>query len=128
MRTLALPGAANPWRWRGVVETGDFYAVADVDLMGNFDPTRATIFHKPAADPALEAAARTPTFREFLRFSQFPLWRISPAPELENGKVVEVFDLRFGTPMAPGFMASATLNSKLDPVSTSFQFGLNRRK
>jgi inner membrane protein len=128
LRTLAVPGPANPWRWRGVVETGDFYAVGDVDLLGNFDPAHDTVFHKPAADPAIDAAAGTPAFQEFLQFSQFPLWRVSPAPQLENGKVVEVFDLRFGTPLAPGFMVSATLDSRLDVVGTSFQFGLNRRK
>ena len=128
IRTLAVPNAANPWRWRGVVETGDFFAVGDVDLLSNFDPTHATIFHKPAADPAMEAAARLPAFQVFLQFSQFPLWRISPAPQLENGKVVQVLDLRFGTPLAPAFMVSATLDARLDPVSTSFQLGLNRSK
>lgn len=128
LRTLAVPGPANPWRWKGVVETGDFYAVGDVDLMGNFDPTHATVFQKPAPDPAIQAAARTPVFQEFLRFSQFPLWRVSPAADLENGKVVEVIDLRFGNPPAPAFMVSATVNSQLQPVSTSFQFGLSRRK
>jgi inner membrane protein len=128
LRTLAAPGPANPWRWRGVVETGDFWAVADVDLLGNFDPTHALVFHKPAADPALDAAARTPAFREFLQFCQFPLWRISPAAELEKGYLVEIFDLRFGTPLAPGFVVSATLDSKLQPVSTSFQYGMARRK
>jgi len=128
LRTLAVPGAAVPWRWRGVVETGDFYAVGDLDLLANFDPTHATVFHKPAADPALEAAARTPAFQEFLRFSQFPLWQISPAGDLDGGKVVEVFDLRFGTPLAPGFMVRTTLDSKLRPVSTSFQYGPGGRK
>ena len=128
LRTLAVPGPANPWQWRGVVETGDFWAVGDVDLMGNFDPAHATIFHKPEADPAIEAAARIPAFQDFLQFSQFPLWRISPAADMENGKVVEVLDLRFGTPLAPAFIVSATLNSRLQPVRTSFQFGLNRQK
>lgn len=128
LRTLAIPGPLNPCRWRGVVETGDFFAVEDVDLLGNFDPTHATVFHKPAPDPALAAAARTPVFREFLRFSQYPLWRVSPAADLEDGKLVEVFDLRFGTPQAPGFVASATLDAKLQPVHTSFRFGLSRQK
>jgi inner membrane protein len=128
LRTLAVPGPANPWRWKGVVETGDFCAVGDVDLMGNFDPAHATVFQKPAPDPAIQAAARTPVFQEFLRFSQFPLWRVSPAADLENGKVVEVIDLRFGNPPAPAFMVSATINSQLQPVSTSFQFGLSRQK
>jgi inner membrane protein len=128
VRTLAVPGPANPWRWRGVVETADFYAVEDVDLLGEFDPTHATVYRKPAAGPAFDAAARLPDFQEFLRFSQFPLWRVSPSPELENGTKVEVLDLRFGTPQAPAFMVTATLDANLRPLSSSFQFGLYRKK
>jgi hypothetical protein len=128
LRALAMPGPANPWRWKGIVETGDFYAVGDVDLLGEFDPTRATVYQKPAADPAIQAAERLPAFQEFLRFSQVPLWRVSPAPDLENGKTVEVIDLRFGSPQAPAFVVSATLDSNLRPVSSSFQFGLSRQR
>jgi inner membrane protein len=128
MRVAAIPGPANPWRWWGLVETPDFYAAAEVNLMSEFDPTRAAILHKPAPDAAIDAARRTPVFREFLRFSQFPLWRISPAPDLENGKLVEAWDLRFGTPMAPGFMASALLDARLNPVRTWFEWGGARRR
>jgi hypothetical protein len=102
--------------------------VDDVDLLGEFDPTHATVYRKPAPDPAIQAAARLPAFQEFLRFSQFPLWRVSPSSELENGKTVEVMDLRFGTPSAPAFIVSATLDGDLRPVRSSFQFGLNRPK
>jgi len=111
-----------------VVETDDFYAVEDIDLMGNFDPTHAAVYHKPAPGEAIDAAARLPAFREFLRFSQFPLWRVSPAADIENGKTVEVVDLRFGSPSAPVFRVSATLDSRLRPVSSSFQFGIGRQK
>jgi inner membrane protein len=123
LRVLAAPDPANPLLWRGVVETRDFYAVEDVNLAGDFDPTRATIFHKPEADPALDAAARTKEFQEFLRFAQFPLWRVSPVPEPEGAKLVEVLDMRFGTPLVPGFMVSAVLTSRLQVLNTSFQFG-----
>jgi inner membrane protein len=128
LRTLAVPGPGNPWRWRGVVETADSFAVEDVDLLGEFDPTRATVYHKPAPDPAIQAAERLPPFQEFLRFSQFPMWRVAPSPNLENGTEVEVLDLRFGTPAAPAFMVRANLDAKLRAVDTSFQFGLRRQK
>jgi inner membrane protein len=128
LRTLAVPGPANPWRWKGVVETADSYAVDDVDLLGEFDPTHATVFHKPPPDPAIDAAARLPAFQEFLRFSQFPLWRVAPSAEFENGKTVEMIDLRFGSPAAPAFMVSATFDANLRPVRSSFQFGLTRQK
>jgi inner membrane protein len=123
LRVAALPGPANPLRWRGLVETGDFYAVADVNLAGEFNPARAVLFYKPDASPALDSARRAPTIQEFLRFSQFPLWRVSPSAELENGRLVEVFDMRFGSPQDPGFMASALVDSENRVVKTNFQFG-----
>jgi len=128
LRVAALPDAANPLRWRGLVETGDFYAVADVNLAGEFDPSGAAVFPKPEPDPALDAARRTAAIHEFLRFSQFPLWRITPAAEPENGRLVEIFDMRFGSPQAPGFMASALLDAGNRVVKTSFQFGRVRSR
>jgi inner membrane protein len=128
LRTLAVPGPANPWRWKGVVETADFFAVDDVDLLGEFDPTHATVYRKPAPEPVIDAAARLPAFQEFLRFSQFPLWRVGPSAAVENGKTVEVIDLRFGNPPAPAFVVRATFDANLHAVDSSFQFGLNRRK
>ena len=123
LRVLAAPHPANPFRWRGVVETSDFFAVEDLNLTGEYDPTRATIFRKPDADPALDAARRTTTFQEYLKFSQFPLWRLSPAPDLEGGKRVDVMDLRFGTPLAPAFEATAVVNAGEQVVQTWFEFG-----
>lgn len=122
-RVAAIPSAANPLRWRGLVETADFYAVADLDLATGFDFSRAAILHKPNPSPALEAARRCSTFQEFLRFSQYPLWRVLPAPDLENGRLVEAFDLRFGTPQTPAFVASAVVDANLRVVRTSFHWG-----
>lgn len=110
LRVAAFP-TANPWQWRGLVETGDFYAAADVNLAGDFDPTRAAIFHKPDPDPAMNAARATPPFQEFLQFSQFPFWQVSPDADLDNGKDVELMDLRFGTPLDPSFRAEALVDA-----------------
>jgi inner membrane protein len=123
LAVAAGPSAVNPLRWRGLVETADFYAVSDVNLTGDFDPTRAAIFHKPDPDPALDAARRTPAFEQFLRFSQFPLWRISPLAEPEGARLVEVVDMRFGTPLSPAFEVKAVENSRREVIETSFQFG-----
>jgi len=123
LRVAALPGAANPLRWRGVVETREFFAIADVDLTRPFDPSRALVYQKPDPGPALDAARRTPAFQQFLAFSQFPLWRVLPVAEPENGSQVDCMDLRFGTPAAPAFMASALVDARQRVVSTSFQFG-----
>jgi len=130
LRVAALPNAANPLEWRGLAETRETYAIAGLNLAQPFDPTRAQIFHKPdsepASDPAIAAATRSATFQQFLRFSQFPFWRISPADEPENSKLVEVMDMRFGSPIAPGFMASAVVDSRLRVLRTAFQFGVIR--
>ena len=95
LRVAAVPSTANPLRWRGVVETHDFYALPDVDLAGAFDPTRARIVHKAAEDPAMDAARRTGTFQIMLRFSEFPEWSVSPAESPEDAKLVSVMDMRF---------------------------------
>lgn len=122
-RSAAMPDAFNPWRWRGIVETSDFFAVEDIDLTGDFDPTRAAIFHKPEADPAIDAARRDPVFARFHEFSQMPLWRVSPAPQPENAKTVEVIDMRFGTPLEPGFMVGAVVTNRLQVLDPFFRFG-----
>ncbi|MGD0497012.1 MAG: metal-dependent hydrolase [Bryobacteraceae bacterium] len=127
LRVAAFPDIANPLRWRGLVETADFFAVTEVNLAGEFDPLRATFLYKPEAGPALDAARRSPTVQEFLRFSRFPYWRVTPVAQPENGNLVEVFDLRFGDPQSPGFMASALMDSGNRVVKTSFQFGRRPR-
>lgn len=126
-RVVAIPGL-NPLQWRGLVETRSFYQVSDMDLSTEFDPTRGTIFYKPAADPAIEAARQTAAFRQFLTFAQFPLWRVTTSTQMEDAKRVELFDMRFGTPNQPGFMTSALLNRQGTVVETSFQFGPQPRR
>ena len=123
VRVAALPDPANPFKWRGLVETDDSYVVQDVNLA--FDPgvARGTFFHKATPEPAMEAARGTVVFQVFLGFSQFPLWRVTPNPAVENGRVVEVFDMRFGTPSSPGFMARAVVDPHMQVVESTFQFG-----
>ena len=126
-RVFVAPDALNPFRWRGVVETSTTYVVQDLNLASP-DPlsVRPVLFHKPDADSALATARRNATIQEFLRFAQFPLWRVTPWPDVENGRVVEVFDMRFGTPTAPGFMAKAILNGRGEVIESDFQFGTPR--
>ena len=123
LRVLAAPTAASPWRWRGIVETRDFYALEDFSLGGEFDPADAAIFHKPDPTPAMDAARQTTVFRDFLRFSLYPLWTVSPAPEMEGAQQVEVEDLRFGSPQAPAFVATAVVDSRGKVVEASFSYG-----
>lgn len=121
-RVLAEPGS-NPLVWRGVVETREFYLVSDVDVTEDFNPERGSIFYKAAPDPAIQAARRTKPFQTFLQFNQFPLWKVAPAEEPENARRVELFDMRFGSPNQPGFMAGALIGGSGEVLSASFQFG-----
>lgn len=125
-RVAAMP-TANPLVWRGLVETRDLFRVREVDLTRQFDPARGPAFQKPLADPAIEAARQTGTFQTFLEFSQFPLWRVSPSADPPGSRVVEVFDMRFGTPLDPGFaVSSALVTGQGKVLSTFFQFGTAR--
>jgi hypothetical protein len=121
-----MPDAINPFKWRGIVETPGSYVIQDVNLAVDPGSARGAVFHKPDPDPAIDAARRTDTFQAFLRFSQYPLWRVTPYAAVEDGKLVEALDLRFGTPLAPGFVARAVLDSRLRVVNSSFQFGAVR--
>jgi inner membrane protein len=122
-RVAAMPDAINPLHWRGLVETADFYVVPEINLAGEFDPTRAEVIPKPDPDPAIDAASRTVTFREFLRFVQYPLWRVLVVPDREGAKEVRLMDLRFGT-----FMARAVVDARGKVSNESFTLGLSPPK
>jgi inner membrane protein len=126
---FASPDALNPFRWRGVVGTSGAFVVQDLNLIAP-DPlaARPAMFHIPDPDPAIDAARRSPPVREFLGFAQIPLWRVSPWPEIENGRLVEVFDMRFGSPANPGFMARAVINARDEVVTSEFNFGTPRAR
>jgi inner membrane protein len=126
VRALALPDPLNPLKWRGLVETSDSWVVQEINLATDAGASRVIYFHKPDPDPALDAARQSAVFQDFLRFSQCPLWRVSPYPGRENARLVEVFDLRFGTPLAPGFMVRAVVDSRMQVVESGFQFGAIR--
>ncbi len=127
-RVAAMPDPVNPLKWRGIVETPGSYVIQDVNLAMDAGSGRGAVFHKPDLEPAMDAARLSAAFQGFLRFSQYPLWRVTPYPGLENGKLVEAFDLRFGTPLAPGFVARAVVDSRMRVVESSFQFGVARPK
>jgi inner membrane protein len=125
-RVAALPGPVNPLAWRGLVETREFYGVVDFSLLEEFDPSRALVFYKAEATPAVQAANNSPEFREFFAFSQFPIERSMPLAGPEAATRVEAMDLRFGTPPQPAFVATADVNDRLQVVRAWFTFGAAR--
>ena len=121
-RVAAFPSAYNPFAWRGLVEGASFYSLVDVNVLEIFDPTDRRVFYFPEEGDAIRVARQTEVFRDFLAFSQFPVWTVTPVSEPANGFRIEVSDLRFGTSPGQGFTATAILDSQLRVVHTSFQF------
>jgi inner membrane protein len=127
VRLAAIPGPANPFAWKGLVETREAYIIYRVSLRGDFDPAAGTIFYKaqpgPAETAAAKAALETDAFRAFTNFSQFPLWRFSAAEDEEQPAIrVEAMDLRFGDPANPRFMASAIVAPDGRVLRSGFSF------
>jgi inner membrane protein len=123
LRVAALPGPANPLAWRGLVETGEFYSVVDFSLLEEFDPSRGTTFYKAEPGAAIQAANDLPVFRDFFRFSQFPLEIAMPLADPESATRVQAMDMRFGTPAQPRFVATADVNNRLQVMRAWFTFG-----
>ncbi len=123
LRVAAFPGPANPFQWRGLVETDSSFLLFDVNLLSDFDPTRGVSFYKAEPGPAVAAAQDTEPFRVFLNFSPFTLWRTTTGGGQEELTLVRAFDLRFGDPAEPGFVASAEIGPDLRVRDARFGFG-----
>ena len=117
-RVAAFPREFNPFAWRGVVESGSSYLRFNVDVEGNFDPTDYREIRFPEDGEAIRSARETEVFRDFLAFSQFPAWTVTPVSEPANGFRVEATDLRFNG----GFRATAILDGQRKVVRAWFEF------
>lgn len=122
-RVGAFPDFANPFSWNTVVETPKAALIQRINLLQPYDPAGGAPFYYPRQTEALEAARRTDVFQRYLRFAQFPFWQVSPVAQPEGGVRVEAMDLRFGTPPAPRFVATAILDSALQVVRAEYAFG-----
>jgi len=117
LRVAAFPTSiANPFKWTGWIDRPAFAMRFSMDLLGDFDPGTGTIFFKPEASPAMDAARQTHPVQVFLNFAQFPLWRIIPVSDPEGAHRVEVRDWRFP------FTAGATVEASNQVVSSYFHF------
>jgi hypothetical protein len=105
-RVLAVPVGTDPFIWRGIVESGDMVRVLPVPLRGEFDPTAGRVFRQAPPGPAIDAAMRTRAFQVLRRFTRAPFWKTTP---VDGGTLVELIDLRFGSPDAEGFAAVSTV-------------------
>ena len=117
LRVAAFPvSATNPLVWSGWIERPDFVMRFDMNLRDDFDPTRGVTIYKAQPGPAIDAAREAQPVEAFLKFAQFPLWRVMPVAEPEGARRVEVRDWRFP------FTASATVDSLNRVLSSSFHY------
>jgi len=101
IRVGAFPTYANPFLWRGVVETTNFFALANVDSAApEVDPgEHMEILSKPEETPVTLAAKQSYLGRVYLDWAKFPITETSPNDD--GGYLVRFYDLRFG-PAEPG--------------------------
>jgi hypothetical protein len=101
VRVGAFPTYANPFLWRGVVETRNFFALANVDsATPEVDPgEHMEILSKPEETSVTLAAKQSYLGRVYLDWAKFPIIETSPAED--GGYLVRFYDLRFG-PAEPG--------------------------
>ncbi|MBI2686784.1 MAG: metal-dependent hydrolase [Acidobacteria bacterium] len=123
VRVAAWPTPWNPLLWQGYVSTEGFWGLYRVDLGRDFDPEAGSIYFKPEGAELVNAARRTPEAQAFLRFAQFPVWRMLPVAEPEGGTLVEATDVRFGAPEDGKFQLKIVLDGTRRPVSAVFAFG-----
>ena len=106
-RFTALPDRINPLRWRGIVQTEDFVVSTNMLLTEDYDPNVFGRVDYPTKNSAaIDAAKTTEPFRVMEKFDQLPFWKVSPAGD---AVLVELVDLRFGSPQRPGFATASAL-------------------
>ena len=86
------------------------------------DPENGRVFYSAENGPAADSARRTEIFRDFLAFSQFPIWTGRPVSTSDGTVLVEVRDMRFGRHGPGGFTASALVDAQMRVVRAWFQF------
>jgi inner membrane protein len=92
---------ANPFRWYGVVETSNFFALAPVDSLGPevnpgvAEDDKLRILYKPEETPITLAAKRSYLGRRYLDWAQYPITQTEMLDSPAQGYIVNFQDLRF---------------------------------
>ena len=127
VRVGAYPNWVDPFRWRGVVETKRFFALANVDSMKpEVDPTgNMEIRQKPEETAVTMAAKGSSLGRVYLDWAKFPVTETESV--LGGGYLVRFEDLRFDQVSSGGgprpLSAGVELDGKLKVVSEFFGRG-----
>ena len=94
LRASAFPDFTNPFRWYGVVETSNFFALAQIDSRDPaVDPEdRMQIRYKPEETAITLAAKKSYLGRVYLDWAQYP---VTETEVVDSGYIVDFQDLRF---------------------------------
>ena len=114
VRVGAFPTYLNPFVWHGVVETQEFFAVADVDSsVPDVDPGNSLQrIDKPVETPATLAAKASYLGRFYVDWARFPITHTEPTPD--GGYIVYFHDLRFGQSLPAGGRSPLSAGVVLD--------------
>ncbi|HVO61500.1 MAG TPA: metal-dependent hydrolase [Terriglobales bacterium] len=130
MRVSAFPYWANPFRWSGVVEAENFFAVMRVDsLAPDVDPeNRMEIHYKPEETPVTLAAKKSYLGRVYLDWAQYPITETEQLSSPELGYAVRFRDLRYQYPgrSSSALSAGVILNRDLRVIAEFFGHRVRR--
>ena len=100
MRVSAYPYWWNPFRWSGVVETKNFFAVMPVDsLSPEVDPEgRMNLIYKPEETPITLAAKKSYLGRVYLDWAKYPITETEQLAADRPMYLVKFRDLRYEYP------------------------------
>ena len=101
------PHIINPLRWRGLIRGSNFVSIHEFNVALDFDPDHGLTLWQPEKSPSWQAARRSGTMSRFLRFAQWPVFRIIPLDEPSGAQRITVDDVRFGYP-------SSTFHAEVD--------------
>jgi inner membrane protein len=101
LEAIAVPADfTHPLRWRGIARGSGFATIVPMDVQEAYDPSLEVTYVESPSAGAVAAARELPEFQTIIRFSQAPFWKTTP---VSGGTLVELLDLRYGTPDKPGF-------------------------
>lgn len=124
IRVSAFPYWLNPFRWSGVAETKNFFAVMWVDsLAPEVDPQDTMEIHyKPEETPATLAAKKSYLGRVYLDWAQYPITETEMLSEPDQAYLVRFYDLRYRYPgrPTPPLSAGVILDRNLKVVTEFF--------
>jgi inner membrane protein len=131
IRVSAYPYWSNPFRWSGLIETRNFYAIMWVDsLKPDVDPEdRMEIRYKPEETPVTLAAKKSYLGRVYLDWARYPVTETEELSAPQSGYLVRFYDLRYRYPgrRTSPLSAAAQLDRTLQVVAEFFGSRMQRR-